>query len=463
MAGVDALLNLLVAQRAEGLSLAAGRAPALVSGGERRLLSMPPLQDGIFARFVDEVREASIDGIYLLRAREGDVRFTVEIDTDAAMEFRRTDVAPQGTGARMPDREVSQAEATDGPGGLEAIVARAFEREAIDVFVSTTADARLRVGRELESIPGTCFAAGEILSFLGLSETHRLDLEQRGSVDLSIEFGGDRARANVFCHQEGIAAVLRPIRRGIRSLADLGLPADLVRLVGYPDGLVLLVGPTGSGKSSTLAALIDHLNHHDARHIVTIEDPIEFRYAHGRCLIHQREVGRHVRNFADGLRAALREGPDVILVGEMRDPETIGAALTAAETGHLVLSTLHAGSAAMAVDRIIDAFAPHQQAQVRWQLAGSLRAIMTQVLLPGRRSGRLVPAVEKMLVTPGVAANIREGRGHHIASQIQTGRDEGMISLELSLADLVRRGEIGAEIAAGAGRHVDLLRQLPGG
>src|SRR5262249_53516261 len=234
------------------------------------------------------------------------------------------------------------------------------------------------------------------------------------------------------------------------SLAELGLPKDLESLTDLSDGLVLLVGPSGTGKSTTLAALLEHLNQTRSRHVVTIEDPVEFEYVSNRCLVHQREVGRDVESFAAGLRAALRESPDVILVGEMRDSETFAAALTAAETGHLVFSTLHSGSAPMAIDRIIDSFPPHQQAQVRGQLASVLRAIVTQLLLPGAEPGRLVPAIERMHLTHAIAHKIRDGRGHQIGDAIHTGRADGMVSLEASPADLVRRGQITPATASAA-------------
>lgn len=464
MAGVDALLNIVVAQGAEALSLVPGETPALIKAGERRDLSMPPLQALLFERFLEEVVESTIEGTYRLEGKDGSVSFAVAIDPGTSIEFRRAGAGAgmgDGSGAAAPDRPSAGTPSTPvARGALVSLVERALQLEAIDLFLSTASDARMRIERELEHLPGTRSTEDDIFALTGLDEEQLSRLRSHGSVDLSLDFDGGRVRANVFQHQDGLAAVLRPIQRRIRTIAELGLPADLQALSEFPDGLVLMVGPTGSGKSSTLAALIDHLNKTRAEHIVTIEDPIEFQYAHDRCLIHQREVGRHVESFAAGLRAALREGPDVILLGEMRDPETIAAALTAAETGHLVLSTLHSGSAAMAIDRIIDSFSPHQQSQVRWQLAGVLRAVVTQMLLPSTQPGRLVPAVEKMLVTHAVRASIRDGRGHQMASQIQTGRDEGMISLELSLADLVRRGEITREAAAAAARNPDLLRDL---
>jgi twitching motility protein PilT len=225
--------------------------------------------------------------------------------------------------------------------------------------------------------------------------------------------------------------------------------------------MVLVVGTTGSGKSTTLAAVVELVNRNQARHVITLEDPIEFVYQPRRCLIHQREVGTHVESFATGLRAALRECPDLILVGEMRDRETVALALTAAETGHLVLSTLHSGSASMAIDRIVDIFPEHQQAQIRLQVAGSLRAVVTQRLLEGVQPGTRYPALEILMVNYAVGALIREGKTHQLATQIQTGRDDGMVALDASLLDLVRAGRIDRETAVANARDpVELQRRL---
>jgi twitching motility protein PilT len=254
---------------------------------------------------------------------------------------------------------------------------------------------------------------------------------------------------NLFRQATGLAAAFRPIRRNPPTLAELNLPAQLARLARFPSGLVLVTGPTGSGKSSTLVALVEQLNREHARHIVTLEDPIEFEYQSQRSLVHQRELGVHVDSFETGLRAALRESPDVILLGEMRDRATIAAAITAAETGHLVLSSLHAASAPMAIDRIVDAFPEHQQKQIRGQLAGTLRAVLTQHLLPAAAStpGGRIPAIDLMVNTSAVASLIREGKNHQLASAIQTGRDEGMIPLDRSLAELVEARAVGYEAA----------------
>jgi twitching motility protein PilT len=230
-------------------------------------------------------------------------------------------------------------------------------------------------------------------------------------------------------------------------------------VVDHRDGLVLVGGPTGSGKTTTLATLIDLLDQKRAAHVITLEDPIEYRFAARRCLIHQRELGAHIPTFADGLRAALREAPDVILLGELRDRETLAAALTAAETGHLVLATLHAPNAAGAIDRMIDAFPEAQQRQVRWQLAGVLRTVITQFLLPRRDGGR-VPAIELVPVTTAVANIIRKGDLHTLPTAIQAGRDAGMIPLERSLAKLMKAGTVAPQVIKKIAADHDLLAAL---
>jgi twitching motility protein PilT len=470
------LLSLVVTQGAESLALVHGKVPELVKGGQPKPLSMPPLAPELLARFIAEVRAAGEEGRYVFNAKGEPVAFDVAIDEPERMEFRRAGAATSAIARSDPGSaradETSAATVADASpaprrhatatledGSVARLIREALGAEATDLFVSTSNDARIRVDMELRTVPASRVAEGDLLELADLDAARRARLEEHGSVDFGVRVGEEKLRVNLFRHRGGLAAALRPLRR-IRPLAELGLPAELVQLTDAADGLVLLVGPTGSGKSTTIAALLDHLNRSRARHIVTIEDPIEFEHESRRCLVHQREVGRDVESFAAGLRAALRESPDVILVGEMRDSETFAAALTAAETGHLVFSTVHSGSAAMAIDRIIDSFPPHQQGQVRGQLASVLRAIVTQVLLPGIEPGRLVPAIERMHVTHAIAHKIRDGRGHQIGDAIHTGRADGMVSLEASLADLVRRGLISAATASGAARNGDVLREM---
>ncbi|MBA3819995.1 MAG: PilT/PilU family type 4a pilus ATPase, partial [Deltaproteobacteria bacterium] len=281
------------------------------------------------------------------------------------------------------------------------------------------------------------------------------------NTDHSLELQGTRLRVNAFDHLGGFGLAARLIRDRVPSLGELGLPPEIGGVIDHRDGLVLVCGSTGSGKSTTLAALIDLLDQRRAAHVITLEDPIEYRFTPRRCLIHQRELGVHIPTFAAGLRAALREAPDVILLGELRDKETITAALTAAETGHLVLATLHAPNAAGAIDRMIDAFSDTQQRQVRWQLAGVLRTVITQYLLPRRDGGR-VAAVELVPVTTAVANIMRKGELHTLPTAIQSGREAGMIPLERSLAKLLEAGIVAPHAVKKIAADQDLLAALAG-
>ncbi|MBC7326478.1 MAG: type IV pilus twitching motility protein PilT [Moorella sp. (in: Bacteria)] len=267
--------------------------------------------------------------------------------------------------------------------------------------------------------------------------------QERGEIDLAYSLPGvSRFRVNVFQQRGSVGAAIRLIPRDIPNLETLGLPPVVAELAERQHGLILVTGPTGSGKSTTLAAMVDKINRERSCHIITLEDPIEYLHQHRRSIVNQREVGSDTLSFASALRAALRQDPDVILVGEMRDLETIATAITAAETGHLVLATLHTSSAIQSVDRIIDVFPPHQQGQVRIQLADTLEGVITQQLLPrADRKGR-VAAVEVLIATPAVKNLIREGKTHQIVSSMQTGGRYGMQTMEMALRQLVTRGVI---------------------
>ena len=334
---------------------------------------------------------------------------------------------------------------------LEGPVAIARERRASDVLLSTGRTPRLRIDGRLEPLDVPIDDAELAACVLGLG----------ASTDHGLELAGTRLRINAFDHLGGFGVAARLIRDRVPTLAELALPPELLSVVDQRDGLVLACGPTGSGKSTTLAALVDQLDQRRAAHVITLEDPIEYRFEGRRCLIHQREVGVHVPSFAAGLRAALREAPDVILLGELRDRETIAAALTAAETGHLVLATLHAPNAAGAVDRVIDAFPEAQQRQIRWQLAAVLRTVITQYLLPRRDGGRAV-AAEVVPVTTAVANIIRKGELHTLPTAIQSGREAGMIPLERSLARLVEAGAVAPQAVKRIAADHDLLAALAG-
>ena len=273
-------------------------------------------------------------------------------------------------------------------------------------------------------------------------------LEENLSIDMSISYEGlARFRVNVFNQIHGVGAVFRIIPQDIPPLDKLGLPECINNLTDYHKGLILVTGPTGSGKSTTLASIIDKINETKAGHIITIENPVEFVHNKKKCLVNQREVGPSTHSFSDALRDALREDPDYILVGEMRDLETISLAITAAETGHLVFGTLHTTSAPKTVDRIIDAFPVGQQNQIKTMLSESLQAIVAQTLLKRKDGKGRIPAAEILIANHGIRNLIREGKTYQIPSMIQTGKKEGMQSLDQSLKDLMIKGAISREDA----------------
>ncbi|MDP3988390.1 MAG: PilT/PilU family type 4a pilus ATPase [Candidatus Levybacteria bacterium] len=286
-------------------------------------------------------------------------------------------------------------------------------------------------------------------------------------LDFSIGFGGGvygnagRFRVNAYFQRGYLSAAFRYLPPNIKTIEELNLPKIIHSFATLKQGFIVICGPTGHGKSSTLAAIINEINLNRACHILTIEDPIEYVYPNGKSVISQREMGIDSHSWAMSLRSALREDPDVVLVGEMRDPETMAAAITIAETGHLVFSTLHTNSASQSVDRIVDSFPPYQQGQIRIQLASTLKGIVSQRLLPQISGGR-VPAVEVMIGTSAVASNVRDGKSHLIDSVIQTSQDVGMISLESSLSSLVLSGAISLETAKDYAIHKDELLRLIG-
>ena len=281
-----------------------------------------------------------------------------------------------------------------------------------------------------------------------MNEKQKSRFEADYEVDFSIGLQGlARFRVNVFTQARGMGMVLRQIPSRVMTLDELGAPPVMHQIASYRKGLVLVTGPTGSGKSTSLAAIIDHINKNRAEHILTIEDPIEFVHTPHKCLINQREVGSHTKSFAVALRSALREDPDVILVGEMRDLETVSLALTAAETGHLVFGTLHTNSAPETIDRIIDAYPHEQQAQVRTMLSTSLAAVVTQTLIRKERGPGRVAAHEVMICTSAIRNLIRENKLHQIPSIMQASKNEGMQLMASSVRDLVERGIISRQRA----------------
>jgi len=334
------------------------------------------------------------------------------------------------------------------------------EQRASDLHISAGESPMIRVDGDLKKVESAALTAEQCQAMLYdiMSDNHRKLFEETNDIDFSIEMGSTaRFRVNVYRQYRGISGVFRKIPAEILSVQELGLPHIIGEIARREKGLVLVTGPTGSGKSTTLAAMIDLLNREREGHILTIEDPIEFLHKNKKCLINQREVGLHTNSFEKALRAALREDPDTILVGEMRDLETIKLAITAAETGHLVFATLHTSSAPKTVDRIIDVFPANQQAQVRAMFAESIQAIVSQVLCKKIGGGR-VAALEILVGSPAVRNLIREGKVHQIPSVMQTSQGIGMQTMDMALKDLAQRGLITRETAIEKSGNSELFR-----
>src|SRR3989449_6842826 len=333
---------------------------------------------------------------------------------------------------------------------IDELLEHMVARNASDLHVTVGTPPVIRVRGEVERVeeyaPLTPEETQELLYRI-LSSEQQKNLEIKRQLDFSHSIPGlARFRVNVYFQRESIGAAFRLIPAEIKTLEELGIPATLHQLAEKPRGLVLVTGPTGSGKSTTLAAIIDEINRNRSEHILTIEDPIEFLHRHKRCIVNQREIGPDATSFAEALRAALRQDPDVILVGEMRDLETIATALTAAETGHLVFGTLHTQSAPSTIDRIIDVFPAEQQEQIRIQIASSLVGVVTQALLPTADGRGRVPALEILLPDDAVRNLIRQGKVEQIYSVMQTNTGRGMQTMEQSLADLIQRRVVDLEI-----------------
>jgi twitching motility protein PilT len=339
-------------------------------------------------------------------------------------------------------------------------------RRASDLHLSAGAHPTIRVRGHLTPLEGYPVLSGTdtreiVYSILSGDQRQRLETDWQLDFAYSIP-GHARFRVNAYYQRGAIGAAFRLIPFGLTSIDELGLPATVHDFTRKPRGFVLVTGPTGSGKSTSLAAMIDAINSSRDEHIMTIEDPIEFLHPHKRCLVNQRELGADAQSFADALKAALRQDPDVILVGEMRDLETISTALTAAETGHLVFATLHTQDTAQTIDRVIDVFPPHQQGQVRVQLSVALQGIVTQQLIPTADGSGRVAACEVLVPTPAIRNLIREGKTHQIYSTLQTGTAHGMQTMDAALATLVRAGSISQKMAESRSSTPEELRRLLG-
>lgn len=348
---------------------------------------------------------------------------------------------------------------------IQQLLDLTFSENASDLHLLSGEQPNLRINGELIPISSTTTINNEDIEalVLPLLSTHQKNtFLETWELDFGLEFENKaRFRVNLYKQKGSLAASFRLIPKQIRSLEETGLPNTVAKIAELKQGLVLVTGPTGHGKSTTLAAFINQINQSRKAHIITIEDPIEFVYPKGQALISQRELNSDTKSWANALKAALREDPDVVLIGEMRDLETISAAVTIAETGHLVFATLHTNSSAQSVDRIIDVFPENQQQQIRVQVAAVLEAIISQRLVPTLNPGRVL-ATELLFAVPALRAMIREGKTHMVDNLIQTSGELGMMNMETSLSTLVKQGKISLETAQNYSIRPQLLNKLLG-
>ncbi|MDB4941066.1 MAG: hypothetical protein JWP97_600 [Labilithrix sp.] len=483
MARIDSLLAIVLSQGANELRLGTDREPRMLAHGSPKRLQIPLTSEETLRELLGEIltpaREESlrergrVDGTY---ETEGGAGFSLSLTTRADGGFdvvflrssARTVAAqasPAPPSTRLPSAPHVQQDAPSEPATPlrtpavldHELVHRALATRATDLHLCDGDAPVVRIDGRLVALDSA--PVESVLELLALGSDVAAALARGDSVELSLAISGSaRARVHVYRTSSGVAAAVRFLTRTPETLASLNLPVPLDDLIDIPHGLVLVCGATGSGKSTTLAALAQEALRRRSIMLVTLEDPIEYVLSPGEgSLVRQRQVGRDTPDFARGLRDALREDPDVLLVGEMRDPETIALALTAAETGHLVFATLHSGSAASAIERIVDATPPERQAQIRTQIADCLRVVVAQRLLPRARGGGRIPAVEVLRMTHAAASLVREAKTAQLATVIQAGRREGMISLERSLADRVSAGEVRPEHARAAANDPNAL------
>ena len=343
---------------------------------------------------------------------------------------------------------------------LREIIAKAQRQRASDIHIVCGIPVRIRVDGKLIDLDDNVMTAADCESYARDLSHHYDDISHIGEQDLAVGFeDGTRCRVNLFRQQGNVSAAIRILNNHIPAFEELGLPAQVANFTEFNQGIVLVTGETGSGKSTTIACLLDKINHTRNKHIITLEDPIEYIYTPDKCIINQREVGQDTRSFSDGLKSILREDPDVILVGEMRNLETIETALMAAETGHLVFATLHTNSAADTVDRIVDVFHAEQQGQIRMQLSMCLQAVVSQQLLPHASGRGRVLATEVMTLTPAIRNLIREGKTPQIANAITTTGAEGNHLMDSSLITLYRQRKITSDMAIKHAHDPDYVRR----
>jgi twitching motility protein PilT len=371
----------------------------------------------------------------------------------------------RGPGIAVAQRGTEQASQA-GDMNLAEVLQEMLAYNASDLHLTANAPPTIRVNGELQPLPDREPLTGEVVQrvlYAMMTQIQREHFEEDLELDLSYSLPGlARFRVNVYRQREHVGAAFRVIPFEIKPLQELGIPAVVSNFASLPRGFVLVTGPTGSGKSTTLASLIDLANRTRRDHIMTVEDPIEFLHEHKQCLVNQREVGEDTTSFTQALKHVLRQDPDIILVGEMRDLETISVALTAAETGHLVFATLHTQDAAQTIDRIIDVFPPHQQQQIRQQVAGTLQGVVCQTLCKSADGRSRAVATEVMVATPAIRNLIREGKTHQIYSAMQAGAQFGMHTLDQHLANLIKTGVITYETGLDKCHNVEDFTRLAG-
>ena len=455
----DALLLLLKRREASELRLMSGSSPKLISGSTSSRLALPPSDAAWLCTLAQELMgddrvTALGQGHPVEFAYNHDELGSFEVTVAGTLDDPTIKVRPEVDRALFTidpgEGMVSPEQGLRAPEALRQTLEKAILMGASDLHLGDGDPALMRIRGELVPMMGVPVSGLPVRPLVEhiLTAVGRRRLADGLAVDFSFTVEGvGRFRGNVYQSLKGFNLAIRMLPETIPTLKDLHLPKSLAELVDVPNGMILMTGPTGSGKSASMAALVNHINQTRPVHIITLEDPIEFVHKRQRAVIRQREVGVHVASFAEGLRDALREDPDVILVGEMRDLETIQLALTAAETGHLVISTLHANRAASTIERVVDVFPEHRQGQVRLQLAESLRAVVAQRLLPRMDGEGRVAAIEVMRNNRAIGNHIREKRVHQIGSVMQTHRDQGMWVLERHLAALVKREVVSEEVA----------------
>jgi twitching motility protein PilT len=472
MAGIDSLLKMLIANGANELRVGQDAVPKMLKQGTPLTLSMPATDEATLRHLLDGIltpernEQLSAQGrVECTHALASGESFSVSIQLREGARggafdctFRREEARRVETRREEAPKRTASPPAPTGVTALHRLLARAASLKASDVHLCAGEPPSLRIDGRLRSVgdlPDDL--ADQALAEL-TTPTRTVENSPSRSIDRALEIEGvGKFRVNLYRSSGRLAAAVRLLPATTPTLAQLGLPPSLIELAEAPHGLVLVCGPTGAGKSATLAALVEEALKRRGGMLITLEDPIEYSIAAPpSALVRQRQIGSDVPDFVTGLRDALREDPDILLIGEMRDAESIGLALTAAETGHLVFASMHSRSSASTIERIVDAYPPARQQQIRVQLADSLRGVICQRLLPRRGGGR-VPAIELMRGNHNVASLIREGKTAQLSSAVQSSRKEGMLPLERCLADLLRGGVVDREAALAAANDPSAL------